>query len=316
MIESAADNVICGHILDHRSNARHRGVPETRLNGGRSVTIQSHQKRDAFVSYASEDREAVARPLAERLEQFGLRVWYDQTELRVGDRLRRKIAEGLKHCRYGVVILSESFFNKHYPTLELDGLAQREQDGKDVILPVWHDVDAEQIRGFDPSLADRVAVKWQDGIHAVVDKLVEVIRPDLHKQFREEVERLAKAKLPRITSAAALTRIIGAADGVLPLHGDLSDGEVDLIGGFLQEIRGWSEIWAEMEPIERAEASVRLGDQLKEIRDCGWSVFARVVQRQAPAGDKPLLWRLAVVVITRGEPQAVIHEHNSAYVVR
>ena len=87
----------------------------------------------AFVCYASEDREAVARPLATLLSDLGLRVWYDEMELRVGDRLRRKIDAGLARCRFGVVILSESFFGKHYPESELDGLAQREQDHGDVL---------------------------------------------------------------------------------------------------------------------------------------------------------------------------------------
>lgn len=36
---------------------------------------------DVFVSYASEDREAVASPLSDLLGALGLRVWFDQTEL-------------------------------------------------------------------------------------------------------------------------------------------------------------------------------------------------------------------------------------------
>lgn len=85
---------------------------------------------DVFICYAWEDQEEVARPLATSLCALGLRVWYDEMELRVGDRLRRTVDAGLKRCRFGVVILSESFFGKHYPESELDGLAQREQDGK------------------------------------------------------------------------------------------------------------------------------------------------------------------------------------------
>jgi hypothetical protein len=50
---------------------------------------------DAFVSYASEDRAKVARPLVEALRALGLRIWFDQTELRVGDSLRERIDAGL-----------------------------------------------------------------------------------------------------------------------------------------------------------------------------------------------------------------------------
>ena len=95
---------------------------------------EERRELDVFVYYASEDREAVVGPLAAMLSELGLRVWYDQMELRVGDSLRRKIDDGLTRCRFGVVILSESFFGKHYPESELNGLDQREQDGEKVIL--------------------------------------------------------------------------------------------------------------------------------------------------------------------------------------
>ena len=48
-----------------------------------------------FISHASEDKDAVVRPLAHALQEFGLSVWYDEFELRIGDSLRRKIDWGL-----------------------------------------------------------------------------------------------------------------------------------------------------------------------------------------------------------------------------
>jgi Domain of unknown function (DUF1883)/TIR domain len=46
---------------------------------------------DVFISHAAEDKDAVVRPLALALEHRNLAVWYDETALRVGDSLRRKI---------------------------------------------------------------------------------------------------------------------------------------------------------------------------------------------------------------------------------
>lgn len=76
---------------------------------------------DAFVYYASEDQEAVARPLATLLGDMGLRVWYDEMELQVGDRLRRKIDAGLARCGFGVVILSRAFLGNTTPSRSLMG---------------------------------------------------------------------------------------------------------------------------------------------------------------------------------------------------
>ena len=72
---------------------------------------------DVFVSHATEDKEEVARPIANALTEAGLRVWYDEFELRIGDSLRRKIDHGLARSRFGIVVLSPSFFAKKWPTI-------------------------------------------------------------------------------------------------------------------------------------------------------------------------------------------------------
>ncbi len=148
-------------------------------------------ERDVFISYASEERETVARPLAELLTSLGVSVWFDKFDLKMGDSLRRKIDEGLTTCRYGIVLLSPSFFGKHYTNRELDGLAQREVDGTKVILPVWIDIDEQEVRKFSPPLADRVAARWEDGIASIVMKIIEVIKPEVLDEFRNKEITLA-----------------------------------------------------------------------------------------------------------------------------
>jgi hypothetical protein len=131
---------------------------------------------DVFISHASEDKEAVARPLAHRLRELGLRVWFDESVLEVGDSLRDSIDRGLAHSRFGVVIVSPSFFGKHWTKKELNGLMARETDGEKVILPVWHQVQKADVARHSPLLADRVAAKTSDGIDAVARQLVKTIR--------------------------------------------------------------------------------------------------------------------------------------------
>lgn len=127
---------------------------------------------DVFISHASEDKETIARPLTKALEAAGLRVWFDEFTLTVGDRLRRSVDKGLANCRYGIVILSPMFFAKEWPQKELDGLVQRENKGEKVILPVWHNISAEQIAAYSPPLADRIAVLSSRGLDQVVAELL------------------------------------------------------------------------------------------------------------------------------------------------
>lgn len=78
-----------------------------------------------FISHASEDTDTFARPLADQLRRRGLRVWFDEFELTVGDSLRRNIDNGLAKSRYAVVVLSPAFFAKEWTKKELDALVAR-----------------------------------------------------------------------------------------------------------------------------------------------------------------------------------------------
>jgi hypothetical protein len=157
--------------------------PKTTENAPQPASRQPSSKRerkhegwDVFISHASEDKDAIARPLAEALRDKGLRVWYDEFSLTVGDSLRKSIDQGLARSRFGVVILSKHFFEKHWPEQELNGLATREVGGKKVILPVWHGVGFEEVRQYSPTLADRLAVTSDGGLKNVVEQLLAAMR--------------------------------------------------------------------------------------------------------------------------------------------
>lgn len=117
---------------------------------------------DVFVSHASEDKTSFVRPFVDFLKAKNIAVWYDETELRVGDSLRRSIDNGLKNSKYGIVVLSESFFNKEWPQRELDGLFAREVNGEKVILPIWHKISKNEVMSYSPIIADLLAINTTD----------------------------------------------------------------------------------------------------------------------------------------------------------
>ena len=128
---------------------------------------------DAFISYASEDREELVEPLARKLTEAGYNIWFDGTQLKVGDSLRRSIDRGLRSSRFGIVVFSPSFFAKEWPQYELDGLATMEiSEGRKVILPLWHKVSKDEVMGFSPSLSDKKALSTAT---YTVDELVEAL---------------------------------------------------------------------------------------------------------------------------------------------
>jgi hypothetical protein len=131
---------------------------------------------DAFISHASEDKEKFVRPLAKKLTALGFKIWYDEFELKVGDKLRQSIDRGLTVSEYGIVVLSKAFFSKNWPQYELNGLAAREIEGRKVILPVWYSIDKAKVLQYSPPLADKIAlIHPQLSINKIAAKLAEVL---------------------------------------------------------------------------------------------------------------------------------------------
>ena len=132
---------------------------------------------DVFVCHATEDKAAVARPLAKALRDAGLRVWYDEFELKIGNSLRRKIDSGLADSRFGVVVLSPAFFGRGWPEYELNGLVAQTVSGEQALLPVWHNVTEHEVKGYSPSLIDRFALSTTTHtVEKIAAAIVDVIR--------------------------------------------------------------------------------------------------------------------------------------------
>lgn len=140
--------------------------------------MAGHNKFDVFISHASEDKSSVARPLAIALQKGGLRVWYDEFTLRVGDSLGESIDRGIKNSRFGLVVLSPSFFKKKWTKRELDGLTTQELRSGKKILPIWHNLTASSLARFSPTLAGKVAVSTKQGMKKVISEIERAIRID------------------------------------------------------------------------------------------------------------------------------------------
>lgn len=72
---------------------------------------------DVFLSHSAKDK-AIVRTVAERLKANGLRVWFDEWEIRPGDSIPAKIEEGLEHSRVLVLCMSAHAFGSEWAQLE------------------------------------------------------------------------------------------------------------------------------------------------------------------------------------------------------
>ena len=145
------------------------------------VPQEEGKEYDVFISHASEDKDDVVRPLATALQEKGVRVWYDEFEMRIGDSLRRKIDQGLANSRFGIVVISRSFIKKGWTNYELDGLMTKAISGQQVLLPIWHDITKQEVVDYSPSLADKVARNTsQQTIQEIADEISEMVLPTIN----------------------------------------------------------------------------------------------------------------------------------------
>ena len=136
-------------------------------------------QHDLFICHASEDKEDFVRPLAQELRDKRLDVWYDEFQLTVGDSLREAIDKGLASSRYGVVVLSRHFFAKRWPQRELSALVAKENaEDNQRILPIWHNIDHDEVVRYSPLLADVWAIRSSCGYKKVAHEILRKLCPD------------------------------------------------------------------------------------------------------------------------------------------
>lgn len=141
------------------------------------VAPKASASYDVFISHASEDKTKVVRPLVKALQKGGMRVWYDELELRIGDSLRKRIDRGISESRFGIIVLSQPFFNKGWTNYELDGLVTRSISGGQSLLPIWHGINENDLIKYSPSLATMVGRSTSNHtIEQIAKEIIEVIK--------------------------------------------------------------------------------------------------------------------------------------------
>lgn len=160
------------------------------------IQFDPNMRWDVFICHAHEDK-AFVRELANALATAGIRVWYDEFALRVGDNLRQSIDRGLAGSRFGIVILSHAFFQKRWTQYELNGLVEKDLERK-VILPIWHGIERQEIMKFSPSLADKVAVKSSNPLTQIVVALGAAMNPSAETDAMGTLEDPGVLKKPRL----------------------------------------------------------------------------------------------------------------------
>lgn len=143
-------------------------------------------KYDVFISYAVEDKQTAAAPIANGLKDSGLKVYFVGEELEAGRSVSNTIFDGLEQSSFCVPILSNHYIRK-WPAIERSHILRREKKaGKPLVFPVWNHIRQEDVSRLFPELADHYAPSISIGVDAIVAHLTAVI----NKRKRQDAIRL------------------------------------------------------------------------------------------------------------------------------
>lgn len=132
---------------------------------------------DVFVSHSAKDK-AIALDIASRLAKDGLKVWFDDWEIQLGDSIPLKIEQGLESARTFVLCMSENAFSSDWVSLEIQSFRFRDPVNK--------------YRRFIPLRLDSVEPKglishfqyldWRNSSEDAYKKLFEICKPTIPEE--------------------------------------------------------------------------------------------------------------------------------------
>ena len=132
---------------------------------------------DVFISHSADDKDSFVEELASALKNAGVTIWYDSDNIGWGKSIRQEIDKGLAHSKYGIVVISPSFIAKHWTNYELDGILTKEGiTNAQMLLPIWHNITADQVQKYSYSLANKLALNTAiNTIDEIVDKVKKLL---------------------------------------------------------------------------------------------------------------------------------------------
>lgn len=119
------------------------------------IIYQDEKEYDVFISHATADKETYVEQLVDEIKKTGAKVWYDKDMIGWGDSLTKKIDSGLEKSEFGIIILSNNFFDRGWCERELKKLFDRHLKEKSkLLLPIIYNCEINKVVERYPFLED------------------------------------------------------------------------------------------------------------------------------------------------------------------
>lgn len=108
--------------------------------------MQTKTMNKIFICFAAEDRYTVAEPIVYHMKNYGFPVWYDRTELLMGDnRVKKNLFEGAGKAEYVIAVISSNSASSECFMEELEIVRKRYCKSKVKVFPVIYEISPQKL---------------------------------------------------------------------------------------------------------------------------------------------------------------------------
>ncbi len=108
--------------------------------------MQAESMDKIFICFAAEDRYTIAEPIVFHLKRYGFSVWYDRTELLMGDdRIKKNLIDGVGQAKYIIAVISKHSASSNCFLEELELIRQRYCKSEVVVFPVIYEISPQKL---------------------------------------------------------------------------------------------------------------------------------------------------------------------------
>lgn len=176
-------NIVYGHVA-YLKMVRGKDDPLFLKNCSRLITLDPNPSRfvremafgaadfDVFISHASEDKAAIARPIYEACRRLGVKAFLDEEHIAWGQSFTSKINTALGAARTVLCIVTPTSVGKEWPLTEVNSALALEVEGeKDVVVLRVGNPDLTRL----PLIKTKKHLAWADDPDSVARHVKAVV---------------------------------------------------------------------------------------------------------------------------------------------
>ncbi|XP_039165334.1 disease resistance protein RUN1-like [Eucalyptus grandis] len=174
---------------------------------------------DVFLSFRGEDtRKGFTDYLYTSLDEKGIRVFRDDNELRVGEKIGPELLCSITQSTISIPIISENYVSSKWCLRELVQLLECKRSKEQIVLPIFYKVEPSQVRHPTGRLREAIDAHKKNMEETVVKEWEEALKEvsSLKGWESEKIDNGHEGALVKIVVTKVLSKLKGTFQLIVP----------------------------------------------------------------------------------------------------